>query len=137
MPVVIHNRAAGHDILTVLKSEGVAGLSGVFHCFSEDIAVAEEVLELGFHISFTGNLTFRKSLLPEIAARIPLERLLLETDCPFLAPMPNRGRRNEPANVVYIAEKLAEIKDLSYDEITRATTRNAHRLFGLGEKDMM
>jgi TatD DNase family protein len=132
LPIVIHNREAGREILDVLKSEGVSGLSGVFHCFSETTRIAEEILELGFYISFTGNLTFKKSELSEVAKIIPAERLLLETDCPFLSPEPKRGRRNEPAHVVYIAQKLAEIKELPFEELARATTANAQRLFGLG-----
>ena len=134
LPIVIHNREAASEILRILKSEGADGLAGVFHCFSEDHQVAQEVLELGFHISFTGNLTFKKSQLPRVAEMIPLDRLLLETDCPFLSPEPRRGRRNEPAHVVYIAERLAEIKGLPVSEIAKATTANAIRLFGLGEK---
>lgn len=137
LPIVIHNREAGAQIVAVLRSEGTTDLAGgVFHCFSGDRQMAEAVLELGFHISFTGNLTFKKSELPRVARAVPLERLLLETDCPFLSPEPKRGRRNEPANVVYIAEKLAGIKGMAFSEIATATTRNANRLFGLGEKDM-
>lgn len=136
LPIVIHNREAGRQIIEVLKSEGTAGLGGVFHCFSENRQIAEEVLELGFHISFTGNLTFKKSQLPEVAEIVPLERLLLETDCPFLSPEPRRGRRNEPAHMVYIALKLAEIKAVGVDELTEITTSNANRLFGLGDRKM-
>lgn len=131
-PIVIHNREAGRAILDVLRSEGTTDLiGGVFHCFSEDAEIAAEVLELGFHISFTGNLTFKKSQLPEVAASVPLERLLLETDCPFLSPEPKRGRRNEPAHVKYIAEKLAEIKQIDPAAIARVTTANANQLFDL------
>ncbi len=137
LPIVIHNREAGRAILDVLKSEGTDGLAGVFHCFSESAAIAETVLALGFHISFTGNVTFKNSTLPAVAEIVPLERLLLETDCPFLAPAPKRGKRNEPAYVVHIAEKLAEIKGVTSAEIAAQTTRNAHELFGLGNKDMM
>lgn len=136
LPIVIHNREAGPQIIEVLKSEGTDGLNGVFHCFSGDKQIAEEVLDLGFHISFTGNLTFKKSQLPEVAEVVPLEKLLLETDCPFLSPEPKRGRRNEPAHVVYIAQKLAEIKKVTFEEITEITTLNANRLFGLGEQAM-
>ncbi len=136
LPIVIHNREASREIVHVLKSEGTDGLSGVFHCFSDDKKAAEEVLDLGFHISFTGNLTFKKSRLPEVAEMVPLDKLLLETDCPFLSPEPKRGRRNEPAHVVYIAQKLAEIKKVTFEEITEITTSNAKRLFGLGERAM-
>ena len=136
-PIIIHNRDAGREIIDVLKSEGFNNLKGVFHCFSEDLKIAQEILEIGFFISFTGNLTFKKSRLPEVAMQIPLEKLLLETDCPFLSPEPKRGRRNEPANVGYIAEKLAEYKNLPLEELVIATTINAVNLFGLGEKDMV
>lgn len=130
MPIVIHNRDAGRAILDVLKSEGTDGLAAVFHCFSEGIDIAREIVELGFHLSFTGNLTFKKSELPAVAAEIPLNRLMLETDCPFLSPEPRRGRRNEPAHVVYVAEKLAEIKGLALSEVAAATTANAEKFFG-------
>ncbi len=137
LPVVIHNRDAGPAIVNVLRSEQGGGLTGVFHCFSENAGIAEQVLELGFYISFTGNLTFKKSALPEIARLVPLERLMLETDCPFLSPEPKRGRRNEPAYVRYIAEKLAEIKGVTPAQIATATTASAHRLFALGAKEMV
>lgn len=136
LPIVIHNREAGRQIVDVLRSEGVAGLTGVFHCFSEDVALAEEVLSFGFYISFTGNLTFRKSELPRVAERVPLQRLLLETDSPFLSPEPKRGRRNEPAHVVYLARKLAEIKRTTFEKVVRETTLNAERLFGMGSAEM-
>ena len=131
LPIIIHNRNAARDILNVLKSEGVEGLTGVFHCFSEDAVFANDVLALGFHVSFTGNLTFKNSTLPAVAKVIPLQRLLLETDCPFLSPEPRRGRRNEPAHVIHIAKKLAEIKGLTPGEICDETTVNAVKLFGL------
>jgi len=131
MPLVIHNREAGRVILDILKSEGVENLQGVFHCFSETVEIAREVLDMGLHISFTGNLTFKKSTLSEVAKMIPADRLLLETDCPFLSPEPKRGRRNEPAHIVHIAQKLAELKGVSYDQIAEITTRNALSLFRL------
>lgn len=136
LPIVIHNRDAGREILKVLNSEGTEGLVGVFHCFSEDQDVAQQILELGFFISFTGNLTFKKSELPKVAKSVPLDRLLLETDCPFLSPEPRRGRRNEPAHVLHIAKKLAEIHQTSLTGIEETTTNNAVRLFGLGEEVM-
>jgi TatD DNase family protein len=136
LPIVIHNRQAIAEILEILKSEGTDGLAGVFHCFSEDESWAEEVLDLGFHISFTGNLTFKKSGLAKVANMVPLERLLLETDSPFLSPEPKRGRRNEPAHVLYIAQKLAEIKGVSVSEIEKITTENAVHLFGLRLEEM-
>ncbi len=134
LPIVIHNREAGPEILELLDSAGTDGLSGVFHCFSENAEIAEQALQLGFHISFTGNLTFKKSMLPEVAAAIPTERLLLETDCPFLSPEPKRGKRNEPAHVVHIARKIAEIKGIELATLVATTSANAEALFRLHEK---
>jgi len=130
-PVIIHNREAGEAILQTLREEKIHELIGVFHCFSENVEFARRVLDLGSFISFTGNLTYKKSTLPEVAAQVPLNRIMLETDAPFMTPFPYRGKRNEPAYVVHIAEKLAEIKKLPLAEIARATTENAHRLFSL------
>jgi TatD DNase family protein len=134
-PVIIHNREAGAAILQTLHDAGINHLSGVFHCFSENVEYAQRVLALGCHISFTGNLTYKKSTLPEVAAQVPLECLLLETDAPFMTPMPHRGKRNEPAYTVYIVEKLAEIKKISLAEAARQTTANAVSLFVLTEAD--
>ncbi len=132
-PVIIHNRDAGVAILQTLQDEGINHLSGVFHCFSEGADYARRVLALGCHISFTGNLTYKKSVLPEVAARVPLEKIMLETDAPFMAPAPHRGKRNEPAYAVHIAEKLAAIKKIPVAEVARQTTANAVGLFGLRE----
>ncbi len=130
-PVIIHNREAGEDILKTLHAAGIAQLRGVFHCFSENAEYAERVLALGGHISFTGNLTYKKSPLPAIAEKIPGERLLLETDCPFMAPMPHRGKRNEPAFTTAIAEKLAALKNMPVSHVSRFTSHNAAQLFAL------
>ncbi len=110
---------------------GINDFSGVFHCFSENADYAQRVLALGGHISFTGNLTYKKSTLPEVVAQVPLQRILLETDAPFMTPLPHRGKRNEPAYTVHIAEKLAEIKKIPVAEVARQTTANASRLFNL------
>ncbi|MEK7729370.1 MAG: TatD family hydrolase [candidate division KSB1 bacterium] len=130
-PVIIHNREAGAAIMDTLRAHSVTQLAGVFHCFSEDWNYAEQVLNLGCHVSFTGNLTYKKSKLPEVAKQVPLERIMLETDSPYMTPVPHRGKRNEPAYTVPIAEKLAEIKGLSFAEIGQRTTQNAVALFGL------
>ena len=130
-PVIIHNRESGADVLDILEKEKSNALSGVLHCFSEDIDYAERVVQSGFHISFTGNITYKKSTLPQVAERIPIEKLLLETDSPFMSPVPKRGKRNEPANTIHIAEKLAEIKGLPFAKVCRITTENAQKLFGL------
>ncbi len=129
LPIIIHNREAGPAVVDVLCDEGTDGLTGVFHCFSESVVVAETVLKRGFYVSFTGNLTFRNSTLPEVAQRVPLARLLLETDAPFLSPEPERGKRNEPAHVIYLAQKLAEIKQTTVSEVVETTFVNARRLF--------
>jgi len=130
-PVIIHNREAGEDILKILQGLAITQLRGVFHCFSEDMAYAERVLALGSHVSFTGNLTYKKSVLPAVAADIPMEKLLLETDCPFMTPMPHRGKRNEPAYTAAIAEKLAALKNIPASDVSRLTSLNATRLFAL------
>jgi TatD DNase family protein len=132
-PVIIHNREAGAAILHTLQQTGIDELFGVFHCFSEDAAYAQKVLALGCDISFTGNLTYKKSVLPEVARQVPLERILLETDSPFMTPVPHRGERNEPAFVLHIAEKLASIKKISVDEVARQTSASAARVFGWRE----
>jgi TatD DNase family protein len=129
LPVVVHHRAAGLRTIEVIESAG--NTQGVFHCFSEDYEYAKRVLDCGFHISFTGNLTFKKSNLPELAARLPLDRLLLETDAPFMAPVPHRGKRSEPAHVVEIAKKLAELHNTTFERVAEITTRNAEKLFNL------
>ena len=131
LPVIIHNREATKALLSVLEEVGPGGLKGVLHCFSGTVADADRVLSLGLWISFAGNLTYKKSKLPEVAAAVPLERQLLETDSPFLAPAPMRGKRNEPAFVVHTAGFLAEIKDVEVAMVDRITTANARRLFGL------
>jgi TatD DNase family protein len=130
-PVIVHNREAAEDLLTAVRATGLMQLRGVFHCFSEDAAYAERVLALGCHVSFTGNLTYKKSALPAIAEKIPLEKMLLETDCPFMSPVPFRGKRNEPAFTVAIAEKLASIKGKTPADVCRLTSANAVGLFAL------
>ena len=130
LPVIIHNRDAHQDVLAVLKEKEVK--KGVMHCFSGDINLAREVLSLGLHISFTGNLTYKKNGdLRAVAKEIPLKKLLLETDCPYLPPQPKRGKRNEPSFLVYTAEELAKIKGISLEELGEITTKNARELFGI------
>ena len=133
LPVIIHDRDAHEDCISILKSAcRSADLAGVFHCFSGSRAVAEQVLDLGFHISFTGVITFpRTEDLSDVVRFVPLDRLLVETDSPFLSPVPFRGKPNEPARVRIVAEKIARIKDISLEEVAQWTTRNAEALFGL------
>ncbi len=132
LPVCVHSREAKEDTLQILKDSGIR--QGVMHCFSGDRDMAEEVLAMGFHISIAGPVTFKKaSQLREAAKIIPDERLLVETDAPYLAPEPYRGKRNEPAFVVHTARLLAELRGVSAEDIDRITTTNAKRLFKIGE----
>ena len=130
-PVIVHTRDADEDTLRILQEEGAGrGLRGLLHCFSSSRQLAENAVELGLYISFSGILTFKKSeALRDTARALPLDRLLVETDAPFLAPVPLRGKRNEPAFVRHTAETLAEIKAVSPTELARITTENFHRLF--------
>jgi len=130
LPLIIHNRDANAETLSILKEKNVR--KGVMHCFSGDINFAKEVLSLGLYISFTGNLTYKKNeSLRGVAKEIPLEKILLETDCPYLPPQPKRGMRNEPSFLVYTAEELAKIKGVSMEALGEATSKNAQDLFGL------
>jgi len=132
LPLVVHTRSASQDTVAVLREEGQGAVRGVFHCFTETLDVAEQALELGFDISFSGILTFRSAgELRDVARFVPLERCLIETDSPYLAPMPYRGKTNHPALVPYVASMLAELKGLPVAEIARATSANFERLFGL------
>lgn len=134
LPLVIHTRSASDDTLAVLRSEGQGAVRGVFHCFTETMDVAMAALEMGFHISFSGILSFRNAeALREVAKVVPLERCLVETDSPYLAPVPFRGKTNQPAWVKHVAETLAQVKGLPLDEVAAATTANANALFGLPE----
>lgn len=135
-PVIIHDREAHADVLRILQEENAAATGGVLHCFSGDLEMARDCLEMGFYLSFPGVITYPKnSELREIVAALPIERLLVETDCPYLAPQAYRGKRNEPAYVRRIADKLAEIKGLSIADVARITSRNCHDLFGIGQSD--
>lgn len=131
LPVVIHDRDAHEQTLRMVKSSGIR--KGVFHCFSGDWLMAKQCIDLGFYISVPGVVTFDKSQkLHDVVRQVPLERLLLETDCPYLTPVPHRGKRNEPAFVVHTAQKVAELRGLNLEDVARAATQNTRRLFGLG-----
>jgi len=133
LPVILHNREAGKPFIDTLKDPRLKGLRGVVHCFSGDAALLKEVLDLGLHVSFTGSITFDKAVsLKALARLVPIERLLLETDGPFLTPAPHRGKRNEPAYVRYLLDAYSDIYGLSRDDTARITTHNADRLFRLG-----
>ena len=129
LPIIVHNRSALFDLFDILKMDEFKNLSGVFHCFSEDEKTAAEVLKMGFFLSFTGTITFKNSASTRMAKIIPVEKQLLETDAPFMTPVPNRGKRNEPAFVKFTAEKLADLHDLSVDEVGTKTTDLALQLF--------
>jgi TatD DNase family protein len=132
LPIIIHNRDATADILTILKEEGANEVGGIMHCFSGSVEVAKECLDMNFYISLGGPVTFKNAKKPkEVAQEIPLDKLLIETDCPYLTPHPYRGKRNEPAFVKLVAEQIAEIKGLTLAEVGEATTKNAKKLFGI------
>jgi TatD DNase family protein len=129
LPVIIHNRNADADIIHFIRQ--VSPSWGVAHCFAGDLITAKILLDMGFYISFAGNLTYKNGDLPEVAKEIPLDRLLIETDAPFLSPMPYRGKENEPSRLKYIANKLADCHDVSNETIELATQNNAEKLFNL------
>jgi TatD DNase family protein len=129
-PLIIHTRSAAEDTLRLMRKERAYEVSGVMHCFTESRDVAEAALDMGFYISFSGIVTFKNAVaLKEVARLVPLNRLLIETDAPYLAPVPHRGKTNEPAFVRYVAEEIARLRDTSFEEIAAATTRNFHTLF--------
>lgn len=131
LPIVVHSREAGDRALQVLESRASNVVGGVFHCFSGDEDFARRVLQAGFYIGIDGPVTFANAALLRGVVRItPLERILIETDCPYLAPVPHRGKRNEPAYLVHIADEVARIKGVPVEEIDRVTSENARRLFG-------
>lgn len=129
-PVIIHDREAHGDTMDILRRH--PGAKGVLHSFSGSVEMAEELVKRGFYISFSGVLTFKNAAkLPEVAAAVPLDRMLLETDCPYLAPHPHRGKRNDSTLMRYTAERLAEIRGLSFEEICKITLENAERFYGI------
>lgn len=132
LPLVVHSRDANERTLTILERETGGALRGVMHCFSGDMAIAERTLALGLHIGIAGPVTYPNAgKLAQVAAHAPLDRLLIETDCPYLTPQRYRGQRNEPAYVMYVAERIAELRGISFDEVARATMANAAELFGI------
>lgn len=132
LPIVVHVREAYPDVMSILKSERAEEVGGIIHCFSGDREVAKDCLDMGFYISVGGILTFANSqALREIIRGLPMDRILLETDAPYLTPVPYRGKRNEPAYVVHVAEALANLKGITFCEVAEATTLNACKLFGL------
>jgi TatD DNase family protein len=131
-PLVIHTRAAAADTLSIMREESAQDAGGVMHCFTETWEFARAALDLGFHISFSGIVTFRNAHdLKDVARRVPLDRLLIETDAPYLAPVPFRGKRNQPAYVAHVAAEIARLRGLPVEDVARATTSNFFRLFGI------
>jgi TatD DNase family protein len=129
-PLVIHTRAAAEDTLRLMAEEGAEEAGGVMHCFTETWEVAEAAMAMGFHISFSGIVTFKNAVaLKDVARRVPLDRMLVETDSPYLAPVPHRGRTNEPAFVRHVAEEIASLRGLGAAEVAQATSANFFRLF--------
>lgn len=129
-PLIIHTREAAEDTLRLMREEGAGEIGGVMHCFTENWEVAEAAMELGFYISFSGIVTFKSAgELKEVARRVPLDRMLIETDSPYLAPVPFRGKTNQPAFVKHVAEEIARLRGLEVAEVGRATSRNFFKLF--------
>ncbi|PLX88333.1 MAG: radical SAM protein [Desulfuromonas sp.] len=135
-PIIVHDRDAHDEVLQILREEDAASVGGVLHCFSGDLQMAKDCLELGFYLSFPGTITYPKNeAAREIVKAVSIDRMLVETDCPYLSPQKFRGKRNEPAYVRYTAERIAEIKGLTFDDVARVTSRNSFNLFGIGDVD--
>jgi TatD DNase family protein len=129
-PLIIHTREAAEDTLRIMEEEGADTVGGVMHCFTESWEVAQRAMALNFYISFSGIVTFKKAIgLKDIATRVPLERMLIETDSPYLAPVPHRGKTNQPAFVKHVAEEIATLRGISLDQVAEATTNNFFKLF--------
>ncbi|MBO1004735.1 TatD family hydrolase [Pseudogracilibacillus auburnensis] len=132
LPIIIHNRDATKDIVHILREESAGEVGGIMHCYSGSAEVAKQCIDLNFYISLGGPVTFKNAKKPkEVAKQVPLDRLLIETDCPYLAPHPYRGKRNEPAYVRLVAEEIAELKGLDIETVAEATTKNAKKVFGI------
>ncbi len=129
-PLIIHTRSAAEDTLRIMAEEGAGKAGGVMHCFTENLQIAQAAIDLGFHISFSGIVTFKNAaVIKEVARSIPLEKILIETDSPYLAPAPHRGKTNQPAFVRHVAEEIASLRCISVEEVGEATSRNFRRLF--------
>ena len=136
-PLIIHTRSSAEDTLRIMHEEGAEAVGGVMHCFTETWETAQAALDLGFHISLSGIVTFKNALaLKDVARRVPLDRLLVETDSPYLAPVPFRGKTNRPAWVRYVAEEVAKLRGVTLDEIAEATSANFFRLFKIGGRQV-
>lgn len=130
LPLIIHTRNAAEDTLKIMREEGANQVGGVMHCFTESLDVALEAIKLNFYISFSGIVTFKNATdLKEVVKAIPLDRMLIETDSPYLAPVPYRGKINDPSNVIHVAEEIAKLKNISMEEVGQVTTQNFFNLF--------
>ena len=134
LPIVVHSRDAAKDTLDIIKAERAGELGGVIHCFSYSLEMAKEYLDMGFYLGIGGVLTFQNAKkLKEVVAYMPLERIVLETDCPYLSPVPFRGKRNSSLNLPYVVEAVSQIKGVPPEEVIRQTTLNARRMYRLAE----
>jgi TatD DNase family protein len=132
LPVIIHDRDAHEEVYAALEKMGKGERKGIIHCFSGDRDLAEAFIALGYYISIPGSVTYKKAVqIKEVAAKIPLDRMLVETDAPFLAPVPRRGKRNEPSLVNHTAREIAKLRDIPFETVAEQTTRNAGTIFGL------
>ncbi|MBI1818957.1 MAG: TatD family hydrolase [Nitrospirae bacterium] len=132
LPLIVHSRNAAEETIEILKKENAAEAGGIIHCFTENLEMARKAIEMNFMISFSGIITFKNSTdLQEAAAQIPLDKILIETDAPFLSPAPYRGKKNEPMYVKKVAEKIAEIKKIPLEEVEWVTTQNAKKIYGI------
>ncbi|HZX30993.1 MAG TPA: TatD family hydrolase [Rhodocyclaceae bacterium] len=137
-PLVVHTRDSADDTLRLLEEEGAGSVGGVMHCFTENWEVASRALDLGFYLSFSGIVTFKNAtVLKDVATRAPLDRILVETDSPYLAPVPYRGKTNQPAYVRHVAEEIAKLRGLGFDQVATATTDNFFRLFSTAKRPEM
>ncbi len=135
LPLIIHTRSAAEDTLRIMQEEDAHAIGGVMHCFTENFDVAMRAIEMGFYISFSGIVTFKNAAaLKEVAQQVPLDRILVETDSPYLAPIPFRGKTNQPAYVKHVAEEVASLRNISLDELTQTSTCNFFKLFKKAER---
>lgn len=134
-PLIIHTRSAAEDSLRILREERAEEVGGVFHCFTESADIARQAIDLGFHVSFSGIVTFKNAAeLKEVARSLPIDRLLVETDAPYLAPVPYRGKTNQPAYVLHVAQEIARLREMPLDGLAAATTENFFRLFDRAQR---
>jgi TatD DNase family protein len=132
LPIIIHNRDATEDVVRILQEENASEVGGIMHCFTGSLEVAKQCMDMNFYISFGGPVTFKNAKKPkEVVKEIPMDRLLIETDCPYLTPHPFRGKRNEPSYVKYVAEQIAELRGVTLEEVATKTSDNARKLFGI------